>query len=116
MALALILLFLYPVSLRAAGLTLTAGGKSPYTIVLSGEGSSSERRGAEELQRFLEQMSGARLPIEVEPVRGRGPFVFIGRGKQLETLKPGIDFDKLDYTVQASPRDFFYLTRRRTAS
>lgn len=31
-------------------------------------------------------------------------------------LIPGIDFDKLDYTVQASPRDFFYLTRRRTAS
>ncbi len=32
------------------------------------------------------------------------------------SLIPGIDFDKLDYTVQASPRDFFYLTRLRTSS
>ena len=31
-------------------------------------------------------------------------------------LIPGIDFDKTDYTVQPSPRDFFYITRRRTAS
>ncbi len=107
MALALILLFLFPASLRAAGLTLTAGGKSAYTIVLSGEASPSERRGAEELQRFLQQMSGARLPIAVEPVGGRGPFIFVGRGKQLEAVKSGIDFDKL------GPEDFAIKTAGR---
>jgi hypothetical protein len=32
------------------------------------------------------------------------------------TLIPGIDFDRLDYTAQPSPRDFFYITRKRSAS
>ncbi|MFN0171189.1 MAG: DUF4838 domain-containing protein [Bryobacteraceae bacterium] len=94
------LLLSFPFFLQSAELTLIRGGKSSYTIVLAREASPSERRGAEELQRFLEQMSEARLPIAVEPVRSRGPFVFVGRGEQLDALKPGIDFDKL------GPEDF----------
>lgn len=31
-------------------------------------------------------------------------------------LIPGIEFDKWDYTVEPSPRDFFYLKRKRSSS
>jgi len=64
---AIILLFLNAVS--AAALTLVADGKSTYSIVLERGASPSMQRGAQELQRFIEEMSGAKLPI-VEAARG----------------------------------------------
>lgn len=95
-----VLLALFPALLSAAGLTLAERGRSPYTIVLPGDATPAERRGAEEFQRFVEQMSGARLPVETEPVSGQGPFVFVGRSRALEALQPGIDFAGL------GPEDF----------
>ncbi|PYK96453.1 MAG: hypothetical protein DME19_19655 [Verrucomicrobia bacterium] len=50
--------------------TLIDQGKSRYRIVVSAVAIPSERYAAEELQRYLERMSGARLPIvtDAEPM------------------------------------------------
>jgi hypothetical protein len=91
---------LFPTLLSAAGLTLVERGRSPHTIVLPAGATPAERRGAEEFQRFVAEMSGARLPIRTEPVSGPGPFVFVGWSRALEALQPGIDYAGL------GPEDF----------
>ena len=79
----------------ASGLTLIENGRSRYTIVISAQASPSERRGAEELQRFLEQMSGARLPIATDQDRLHGPLVLVGNSRALERLGVRLPLEKL---------------------
>jgi hypothetical protein len=47
----------------ATPLSLTRNGASDYTIAVAPNAPAPEQRAARELQRFLEEMSGARLPI-----------------------------------------------------
>ena len=57
------LIYTFSLSASGASLILTQNGKSAYSIVIAPGASPSERHGAEELQRFLEEISGARLPV-----------------------------------------------------
>ena len=77
-----------------ADITLVADGKSAHTIVIAPDCSASERYAAEELQKFLEQISDAKLPISTEPVAG--PAVFVGDSDALDALSLHVDFDALD--------------------
>ncbi len=79
----------------AAAPFLTERGKSAYSICVSGEASPSERRGAAELQKFLEQISGARLAIVTDAQPGRGPLILVGRSRELDGRRTGIDFAQL---------------------
>ncbi len=45
---------------------LARNGRSDYTIALAGNAPAPERRAAEELQHFLSEMSGARLPVAAQ--------------------------------------------------
>ena len=76
----------------AANLRLVENGKSDYSIVIAPDASQSERHGAEELQKFLEQMSGARLPITTDP---RRRMVLVGNSAALENLNLRIPFADL---------------------
>jgi hypothetical protein len=91
--------FLLPLAAMAlaapAGLTLIEKGRSPYTIVVAQDASPSERRGAQELQRFLEEMSGARLPIVTDQARSRGPWILVGRSRALDRLGVRANWDAL---------------------
>ena len=76
----------------AAPPQLVRNGKSAYAIVVAPDASLSERHAAEELQKFLEQISGARLPITA---KAQARMVLVGRSPALDSLKPGIPFDQL---------------------
>lgn len=76
---------------RAA--TLVAAGQSDYTIVIAPDSSPPQRYAAEELQTFLEQISGARLPVSDQPAEG--PMVLVGPSDALEVVSPGIDYEAL---------------------
>ena len=76
----------------AAPLTLVQDGKSTYSIVISTDASPSEKHGAQELQKFLEEMSGARLPVVTDAQAAHGNLVLVGSSK---LLKAGITFDSL---------------------
>ena len=89
---AIVLLCALAVSCFAANLKLVENGKSNYAIVIAPDASQSERHGAEELQHFLEQMSGARLPITAAPQRR---MVLVGNSPALETLNLKIPFADL---------------------
>ena len=67
------------VQARAAEpLRLVTAGRSDYSIALRADATPAEKRGAEELQRFLEQISGARLPIVSGAGRQSGPRIRVG--------------------------------------
>jgi len=71
---------------------LVENGKSNYAIVIAKDATPSERHGAEELQRFLEEMSGARLPITTG---SRSRMVLVGNSPALEKLSLKIPYQDL---------------------
>ena len=50
-----------------ADITLVKDGKSDYVIVTAPNPTPAEQRGASELQKYIQQMSGAELPIVANP-------------------------------------------------
>jgi hypothetical protein len=73
-------------------LKLVENGRSAYAIVVAPDASPSERHGAEELQMFLEKMSGAKLPISTAtwPL-----MILVGNSPALEKLHLDIPFAEL---------------------
>ncbi len=88
---------------RAADLVLADGGKSDYQIVLADNASPSTRHGAEELQSFLRQITGATLPI-VSDRKPTGPHeIILGDNAHLRQLGVAVDFKSLGlegYVIQ----------------
>jgi Domain of unknown function (DUF4838)/Glycosyl hydrolase family 67 N-terminus len=86
-------------SLRRAAaltpLTLVHDGRSKYSIVLAPDASPSEQRGANELQHFIEQISGARLPVTTDPAGAGDHAILVGQSAALDALQLGIDFEAL---------------------
>ena len=79
----------------AKPIDLVKNGRSTYRICLAGDASPSEKRAAEELQQFLQEMSGARLPVVTGCTEVRSPQVLVGRSPALDRLHLDIPFDRL---------------------
>ena len=98
LSLTLVLLLLTTVT--SAADWLFRGGKSDYQIVISAEASTSEQTAARELQQYIEQMSGARLPI-VNDLNVQGKRIFVGFNARVADLtgarKPGKDDESFTY-------------------
>ena len=81
--------------LSAGDLVLADGGESAYRIVLADNASPSTRHGAEELQMFLERITGAKLPI----VSDRQPMapkeIILGDNAHLRELGIAVDLTLL---------------------
>ena len=79
---------------------LFRGGKSDYQIVISAEASTSEQTAARELQQYIEQMSGVRLPI-VNDLNVQGKRIFVGYNARVADLtgarKPRKDDESFTY-------------------
>jgi hypothetical protein len=74
------------------GETLIASrGRSPYRIIISHDAIPSERYAAEEMQKYLEQICGAKLPIGVDtdPIQMRE--IVLGDNLHLRKLQPTLD-------------------------
>jgi hypothetical protein len=82
-------------SARADELVLADKGQSAYRIVLADDASPSTKHGAEELQTFLQQISGAKLPIvsDREPTGQRE--IILGDNAHLQELPEKIDLGTL---------------------
>ena len=72
----------------AAEMLLAEGGKSAYQIVVAEDASAATKHAAEELQTFLEQISGAKLPIllDREPIGPRE--IILGQSAHFRALPP----------------------------
>lgn len=76
-------------------LVLAKQGKSTYSILISKSASPSEQHAAGELQRFIEEISGARLPIITDAEEPHGDLVLVGDSSQVQKLGLKIPFDNL---------------------
>jgi hypothetical protein len=74
---------------------LAKNGKSTFSICVSEDASPSEKNGAEELQSFLHQMSGAHLPIITDAADIRGDLILVGNSRFLNKLGVEIPFTQL---------------------
>ena len=73
--------------------TLVSEGRSDYTILIASDSSSPQRYAAEELQTFLAQISGVKLPVSDQPTGG--PMILVGPSDALTALLPDIDYGAL---------------------
>jgi len=94
----LLLLGMFAVAADAAlaeGLVLAENGRSPYRIVVADDASPSTKHAAEELQAFLQQITGAKLPIisDRQPLASRE--IILGDNAHLKQLGTKIDFHRL---------------------
>ncbi len=73
-------------------LRIADNGKSGYSIILDSKASPSEKHAAEELQRFVEEISGCALPI----LSTRAPkMILVGGGEILAEIEPRLDITGL---------------------
>ena len=72
-------------------LTLVKGGESTYSICISQAASPSEKHAAEELQRFLQEISGARLPVVTDADKPGGSLVLVGNSTLVEPFVSKIE-------------------------
>lgn len=86
------LLSAFAPSASRANLIVSQNGKSGYTILIAAEASPSERQAVEELRTFVEQISGARIPISMEP---HPRMVLVGNSLALGAIKLDIPFREL---------------------
>lgn len=93
------LILLFALILVLAGgcnaMKLTIEGTSDYQIVLPAQASPSERHAALELQSYLEQASGARLPLVDDTAPLKGHEILLGNNAHLKALGLVINWDKL---------------------
>jgi len=76
-------------------LILAENGKSRYRIVIDDQASPSEQHAARELQRFLEQICGVRLPIVDDRTEPTDYEILVGNSGHLFWLDTQIDWDYL---------------------
>ncbi len=79
----------------AGGAELVRDGKTRHTIVISATAPPAERRAAEELRRFVREMSGAELAIQDDSRAVRGPLVLVGRSRALRRVAPDLRVEAL---------------------
>jgi len=75
---------------------LVSNGQSQYRIVIREHASAVEQKAAAELQKYLQQMSGAVLPIVSDSTREAEFEILIGNTNRTDNLFPDFDFDKLE--------------------
>ncbi len=78
-----------------ADLTLTRGGKASCTIIVGHTANEQVRYAAEELARFLKEISGAAIPIKTDRDPVKGLVIYVGQSDRLEQSGTKIDLDKL---------------------
>lgn len=79
----------------AEPLVLVKDGKSEYRIVISRSATIEVRKAADELQSFIEQISGAELEIVDDTTQPVAKEIVLGNNRRLKAIRANIDFEKL---------------------
>jgi len=87
-----------------AELILAAKGSSPYQILLPTNAIPSERYAAEELQRYLQKITGAKLPIATDAGAAQTREILLGDNAHVRKLGLDVDLGPL------GPEDFILRT------
>jgi hypothetical protein len=88
-------LVLASTSIARADLSLADHARSEYRIVLPAGAIAAERHAAEELQDYLEKISGAKLPVVSDAERPGPREILLGDNAHLGKLRKLLQLDKL---------------------
>ncbi|RFM28849.1 DUF4838 domain-containing protein [Deminuibacter soli] len=83
-------------------ITLASGGKSSMSIILPQEATKADKHAAEVLQTYLQQISGARLPVVSETNFKGSQAVYIGKCAASKNIAPGITGEGFAVVTNAS--------------
>lgn len=89
------------VAIRFAGfgsdtLWLVRDGVSPYTIIIPERATTHEKKAAEELQHYVEEIAGVKLPVTTDDGDIRQHEILIGKNRHLESAGIRPAFEELD--------------------
>ena len=91
----IVLLGVVSSTLSAADITLTRGGKGSCTIIIDDQASPQVRHAAEELARFLEEISGATFPIANDRTEIKTQVICVGPSLIADDRLVKVDRSKL---------------------
>ena len=81
-----------------ATMTLADAGRTRYVIALALDAIPAERTAAEQLRKYLQQMSGATFSIKSEnEVAGDVPQILVGAGPRVKGLLPDQEWESLGH-------------------
>ena len=81
-----------------AAVTLAQDQKTSYTIALADDAIPAEKTAAQQLQKYLQQVTGATFPIEAETkVKAAAPQILVGAGTRAKALLPQQDWSSLGH-------------------
>jgi len=83
------------ISTSGSDLKLVQNGKSRYQIVVASDAIPSERYAAEELQRYVEKITGARIPIVADAAKASKTEILLGANARTRKLGLGKDMADL---------------------
>jgi hypothetical protein len=99
------------VVLPAQAAPIVADGRSEYTIVVSPDAIAPERTAAKELQTFLKQSTGVKLPIASPAAAGNGPRLVVGACEAFGAACPDVDLAALKHdgiVLRTIGRDVYF--------
>jgi hypothetical protein len=83
-------------SLASTPLKFVENGRSAYRIVLDPQATDSDRRAAEELQKYVERVAGARLSVVEATIVKGGPAVWVLSAGHAGSFRSAIDWNRLE--------------------
>jgi hypothetical protein len=84
--------------ISGAATTLASEQKTAYTIALAADAIPAERTAAEQLQKYLQQVTGASFPLQRETaVKADAPQILVGAGARVKSLLPTQDWNALGH-------------------
>lgn len=86
--------FCYVGSLQPEGVTLAQDGRTEHVIVIASDASAPEQHAAQELARFLQEVTGAPFPVRSLEEAGPGPRIAVGPGAA-RSLAPTLNLEGL---------------------
>lgn len=82
-------------SVHAKTIVLTDGGKTDDTIVVAKNAVAPEKHAASELQAFLHEISGVKLPVVTDDQAVKGKRICVAPSKGLAQIAPSLDAKSL---------------------
>lgn len=103
---------LAPAGERGPELTLSVDGASDYVIVIPADASAPTTLAAEQLQNWLEKMTGAKLPITTDDKPSQAREISVGRTRRLQQADleaASIDLKEDGYAIAAAGEKLYLL-------
>ncbi len=76
-------------------LRITGDGSTEYKIIVSSNASDYNLKAAQELQKYIERISGVLIPVEDDNTIERNYEIIVGKSRRIEDTGFNIDFDEL---------------------